>query len=124
MTRAMLYEEAIAILTRIPKNFKLRLWGLRLLKKKGLKKAATAVARALAAPAQDLGRWFDLPVCVGLKAAESRAHERRKDPACPSDGSPGSATAERRLPGRRGHGRDRNLTCRQPFGETARRLLA
>jgi transposase len=48
MTRSMLYEAAIAILTRIPKNFKLRLWGLRLVKKKGLKKAATAVARALA----------------------------------------------------------------------------
>lgn len=48
MTRAMLYEAAIAILTRIPKNFKLRQWGLKLLKKKGLKKAATAVARALA----------------------------------------------------------------------------
>ncbi|MFG1193468.1 transposase, partial [Xanthobacter flavus] len=46
-TRAMLYEAAIAILTRIPKSFKLRLWGLRLMKKKGLKKAATAVARAL-----------------------------------------------------------------------------
>lgn len=48
MTRAMLYEAAIAILTRIPRRFKLRLWGLRLVKKKGLKRAATAVARALA----------------------------------------------------------------------------
>lgn len=48
MTRSMLYEAAIAILTRIPKSFKLRLWGLKLMKKKGLKKAATAVARALA----------------------------------------------------------------------------
>lgn len=48
MTRTMLYEAAIAILTRIPKTFKLRLWGLRLMKKKGLKRAATAVARALA----------------------------------------------------------------------------
>ncbi|WIG53945.1 MAG: Mobile element protein [Afipia sp.] len=48
MMRAMLYEAAIAILTRIPKNFKLRLWGLRLARKKGLKRAATAVARALA----------------------------------------------------------------------------
>lgn len=48
MTRSMLYEAAIAILTRIPKSFKLRLWGHRLMKKKGLKKAATAVARALA----------------------------------------------------------------------------
>jgi transposase len=48
MTRSMLYEAAIAILTRISKSFKLRLWGLKLMKKKGLKKAATAVARALA----------------------------------------------------------------------------
>ncbi|MBI2716779.1 MAG: IS110 family transposase [Rhizobiales bacterium] len=48
MTRSMLYEAAIAILTRIPRSFKLRLWGLRLAKKKGLKRAATAVARALA----------------------------------------------------------------------------
>ena len=48
LTRAMLYEAAIAILTRIPKSFKLRLWGLRLMKRKGLKRAATAVARALA----------------------------------------------------------------------------
>ena len=48
MTRTMLYEAAIAILTRIPRNFKLRLWGLRLMKKRGLKRAATAVARKLA----------------------------------------------------------------------------
>ncbi|MGY4509613.1 transposase [Bradyrhizobium sp. USDA 3650] len=48
LTRAMLYEAAIALLTRIPKNFKLRLWGLRLARKKVLKRAATAVARALA----------------------------------------------------------------------------
>ncbi|MCS3765586.1 transposase [Bradyrhizobium centrosematis] len=48
LTRAMPYEAAIAILPRIPKNFKLRLWGLRLARKKGLKRAATAVARALA----------------------------------------------------------------------------
>lgn len=48
LTRAMLYEAAIAIPTRIRRSFKLRLWGLRLAKKKGLKRAATAVARALA----------------------------------------------------------------------------
>ncbi|WP_314957157.1 IS110 family transposase [Bradyrhizobium cosmicum] len=46
LTRAMLHEAAIAILTRIPKIFKLRLWCLRLARKKGLKRAATAVARA------------------------------------------------------------------------------
>ncbi|MET4391511.1 transposase [Bradyrhizobium sp. F1.4.3] len=48
LTRALLYEAAIALLTRIPKDFKLRLWGLRLARKKDLKRAATAVARALA----------------------------------------------------------------------------
>ncbi|MCC8947808.1 IS110 family transposase [Bradyrhizobium sp. Arg62] len=47
LTRAMLYEAAIAILTGVSKNFKLRLGGLRLARKKGLKRAATAVARAL-----------------------------------------------------------------------------
>jgi transposase len=48
MTRSMLYEAAIAILTRIPKRFKLKIWGERLMKKRGLKRAATAVARKLA----------------------------------------------------------------------------
>ncbi|MET4483575.1 transposase [Bradyrhizobium sp. F1.13.3] len=48
LTRAMLYEAAIALFTRIPKNLKLRLWGLRLARKKVLKRAATAVARARA----------------------------------------------------------------------------
>ncbi|MDE5464882.1 IS110 family transposase [Bradyrhizobium sp. CSS354] len=57
LTRAMLYEAAIAILTRIPKNFKLRLWGLRLARKKGLKRAATAVARALAVLLHKI--WID-----------------------------------------------------------------
>lgn len=68
MTRAMLYEAAIAILTRIPKNFKLRLWGLKLLKKKGLKKASTAVARALAVLLHKI--WVDgstFRYGVGLK---------------------------------------------------------
>ncbi|WP_439360138.1 IS110 family transposase [Bradyrhizobium sp. DASA03007] len=57
LTRAMLYEAAIAILTRIPKNFKLRLWGVRLARKKGLKRAATAVARALAVLLHKI--WID-----------------------------------------------------------------
>ncbi|MET4518957.1 transposase [Bradyrhizobium sp. I1.7.5] len=57
LTRAMLYEVAIAILTRVPKNFKLRLWGLRLARKKGLKLAATAVARALAVLLHKI--WID-----------------------------------------------------------------
>ncbi|WP_354126491.1 transposase [Bradyrhizobium sp. RT9b] len=47
LTRAMLYEAAIEILTRIPTNFKLRLWGLRLARMKDLKRAATTGARAL-----------------------------------------------------------------------------
>ncbi|MET4278927.1 MULTISPECIES: IS110 family transposase [unclassified Bradyrhizobium] len=57
LTRAMLHEAAIAILTRIPKNFKLRLWGLRLARKKGLKRAATAVARAPAVLLHKI--WID-----------------------------------------------------------------
>ncbi|WP_312620005.1 transposase, partial [Agrobacterium pusense] len=72
MTRAMLYEAAIAILTRIPKNFKLRLWGLRLVKKKGLKKAATAVARALAVLLHKI--WVDgstFRYGVGLKGGRT-----------------------------------------------------
>ncbi|MET4236031.1 transposase [Bradyrhizobium sp. LA6.10] len=48
LTRALLYEAAIAVLTRSPTNFKLRLWGLRPARMKGLKRAATRVARALA----------------------------------------------------------------------------
>lgn len=47
LTRAMLYEAAIAILTRMDKNFRLRLWDLRLARKKCLKRAVTAVACAL-----------------------------------------------------------------------------
>ena len=68
----MLYEAAIAILTRIPKNFKLRLWGLRLVKKKGLKKAATAVARALAVLLHKI--WVDgstFRYGVGLKGGRT-----------------------------------------------------
>lgn len=48
MTRSMLYEAAIAILTRLLRRSKLQLWGLPLAKKKRLERAATAVARALA----------------------------------------------------------------------------
>lgn len=46
--RAMLYEAAISILTRCTKPSTLQRWGKRLVKKKGLKKAAVAVARKLA----------------------------------------------------------------------------
>lgn len=48
LTRVMLYEAAIAILTRIPKNFELRLWDVQLARKNGPMRAATAVARAFA----------------------------------------------------------------------------
>ncbi|WP_368508701.1 transposase [Bradyrhizobium lupini] len=48
LTRAMLYEAAIAILTRIPKTFKLRLWDVRLARKNDLMRAAIPVTRALA----------------------------------------------------------------------------
>ena len=48
MTRAMLYEAAIAILTRIPKNFKLRLWGLRLGEASGAALAVPLLRAALA----------------------------------------------------------------------------
>jgi transposase len=74
MTRSMLYEAAIAILTRIPKNFKLRLWGLRLAKKKGLKRAATAVARALAVLLHKI--WVDgttFRYGVGMKRGRAAA---------------------------------------------------
>lgn len=47
LTRTMLYEAAMAVLTRIPRQSRLRSWGLRLVKRRGLKRAATAVARAI-----------------------------------------------------------------------------
>lgn len=47
LTRAMLFEAAVAVLTRIPRQSKLRSWGLKLVKKRGLKRAATAVARSI-----------------------------------------------------------------------------
>ncbi|WP_187435454.1 hypothetical protein [Bradyrhizobium cytisi] len=59
LTRAMLDEAAIVILTRIPKDFKLRLWGLRLARKKGLKRAATAVAVARALAVLPHKIWID-----------------------------------------------------------------
>lgn len=46
--RSLLYEAGFAVLTRAKKKSSLRSWGLRLAKKKGLKKAAVAVARKLA----------------------------------------------------------------------------
>lgn len=66
----MLYEAAIAILTRIRRAFKLRLWGLRLMKKKGLKRAATAVARSLAVLLHKI--WVD-----GVTFLRARGHETR-----------------------------------------------
>jgi transposase len=73
LTRAMLYEAAIAILTRIRRAFKLRLWGLRLMKKKGLKRAATAVARALAVLLHKI--WVDgatIRYAAGMKRGRGR----------------------------------------------------
>ncbi|MGY3371814.1 hypothetical protein ACVWZL_008939 [Bradyrhizobium sp. GM2.4] len=105
LTRAMLYEAAIAILTRIPKNFKLRLWGLRLARKKGLKRAATAVARALAVLPHKI--WIDgTTFRFGAAASAAgrcgcvRASATRPLPRAPFP----SATAEQRLPRRRGFG--------------------
>jgi len=46
--RSLLYEAAIVLLTSSKKKSKLKAWGLRLAKKKGIKKAAVAVARKLA----------------------------------------------------------------------------
>lgn len=47
LTRTMLYEAAIAVLTRIARPSRLRSWGLKLVKRRGLKRAATAVARSI-----------------------------------------------------------------------------
>lgn len=46
--RTLLYEAAHALLTRVKKESKLKKWGLKLMKKKGWKKAIVAVARKLA----------------------------------------------------------------------------
>lgn len=46
--RSMLYEAAMSLLVRCKKHSSLKSWGERLRKKKGLKKAVTAVARRLA----------------------------------------------------------------------------
>ncbi|MGY3403982.1 hypothetical protein ACVWZV_000095 [Bradyrhizobium sp. GM5.1] len=102
----MLYEAAIAILTRIPKNFKLRLWELRLARKKGLKRAATAVARALAVLLHKI--WIDgttFRVWRRRQARPGRCGDVRASATRPLPRAPSpSATAERRLPRRRGFG--------------------
>ncbi|TNK93638.1 IS110 family transposase, partial [Wolbachia endosymbiont of Leptopilina clavipes] len=46
--RNMLYEAAHTILTVSKKKFKLKSWGIKLAKKKGIKKAVVALARKLA----------------------------------------------------------------------------
>lgn len=46
--RNMLYEAAMSLLSRSKKYSKLKAWGLKLAKKKGMKKAIVAVARKLA----------------------------------------------------------------------------
>ncbi len=46
--RSLLVEASIVLLTRSKKWSKLKAWGLKILRKKGLKKAALAVGRKLA----------------------------------------------------------------------------
>ena len=46
--RTLLYEAAQTLLTRVKGESKLKKWGLKLVKKKGKKKAIVAVARKLA----------------------------------------------------------------------------
>lgn len=46
--RSALYEAVFVLLVRCKRNCKLKTWGLKLMKKKGLKKAVVAVARKLA----------------------------------------------------------------------------
>ncbi len=46
--RTLLYEAALSLLTRAKTGSKLKIWGLKLAKKKGMKKAVVAVARKLA----------------------------------------------------------------------------
>lgn len=46
--RSMLYEAALCMLTRCKQSSTLKSWGKRLVKKKGIKRAAVAVARKLA----------------------------------------------------------------------------
>jgi transposase len=46
--RTMLYEAALSLLVHCKEKSKLKAWGLKLVKKKGMKKAIVAVARKLA----------------------------------------------------------------------------
>jgi transposase len=46
--RSLLIEAGMVILTRSKKWSKLKVWGLKIMRKKGIKKAATAVGRKLA----------------------------------------------------------------------------
>jgi transposase len=48
MVRTYLFEAAGVLLTRVPHWCRLKAWGLRLVKRIGLKKAKVAVARKLA----------------------------------------------------------------------------
>ena len=60
--RALLYEAATVLLTRISSESALRTWGLKLKKKAGFKRAAVAVARKLAVVMHAMwrdGRAFD-----------------------------------------------------------------
>ena len=48
MLRSYLFEAAGVLLTRVPKWSALKAWGMRLVKRNGLRKATVAVARKLA----------------------------------------------------------------------------
>lgn len=55
--RVLLYEAAMSMLTRSKANSALKAWGLRLARKRGLKRACVAVARKLAAVLHRM--WLD-----------------------------------------------------------------
>src|SRR5690606_8721166 len=55
--RVLLYEAAMSMLTRAKANSALKAWGLRLARKRGLKRACVAVARKLAAILHRM--WLD-----------------------------------------------------------------
>ena len=48
MVRSLLYEAALSLLTRSKKWCALKAWGLRVAKRRGMKRAVVAVARRLA----------------------------------------------------------------------------
>jgi hypothetical protein len=62
MLRHRLYEAASALMTRIRKWFRLCAWGIEFAKRRGMKRATSAVARKLAVIMHDIwvpGEGFD-----------------------------------------------------------------